>query len=496
MNPFTALGFLAISAWQLLNVKTIIQKKSIVHVISIMLPFGVFLLGFMRLLDIAARTNFSPDYLLYTSDIGNARISPVTAFNFIFCGLAMMFFNRRSYRKSNLVLLFMTPVFTASVISFFGYLIANSNMLTLKPFVPMALHTSLCFIALVANFIFLYPKNIFTQIIMSKDSGGYTSRKLLPYIFIVPLLLGFLRYHGERLGLYDAGFGVAIIVVGTILVFIVVVLRQALELSKIDTYRREAEEKVQERSEELINANTQLDLKNKELEQFTYAASHDMQEPLRKIQIYSSVLLNNNTDRLDEKSINNLSKISLSVRRMKTIIDDLLKYSHQTREDQKFILTDLNTIFENIELDLELVILQKNAVITRDNLPSINAVPTQIHQLFYNLITNALKFIKTGVTPQIQIKKEEVTGEELKHLTINENKNYVHISITDNGIGFEQQYEEKIFSLFNRLHVWAEYEGTGIGLALCKKIAENHGGFIWANSHPGEGSTFHVLMPI
>ena len=494
MNPFTALGFIAISVWQILQLRKNDTGSESHRVISFALGLLVFIMGFVRLLDIIAGTNFSPDDLLYASQIGNGRIAPLSAFSFCMCGLTMLFCRAGLWK--NMVLIFMIPVFIVSIISLFGYLIGINDILVMRPFVPMALPTTLCFLGLVVSFLFLFPQNVFTRIIKSKDSGGYTARRLLPFIVFVPLILGFLRYHGERLGFYNSGFGIAMLLVGAMFIFIIVVLRQSKELSKIDHYRKKAETKVQLRTEEVIKANAELNLKNKELEQFTYAASHDMQEPLRKVQVYSSILLHHNADKLDENSVRHLNKIDVSVTRMKTIIDDLLKYSHQTREDQLFVGTDLNLIIENIESDLELVIQQKKAVIKKEILPSVNVVPSQVHQLFYNLISNALKFSKPGVIPQIEIDNGTGKDEEIiKQLITGKSKQYVHICVSDNGIGFEQQYAEQIFSLFSRLHNKNDYEGTGIGLALCKKIVENHEGNIWTKSTPGEGSTFHVLLP-
>ncbi|HEV7330269.1 MAG TPA: PAS domain S-box protein [Flavisolibacter sp.] len=250
------------------------------------------------------------------------------------------------------------------------------------------------------------------------------------------------------------------------------------------------QQRVKERTQE-------LESKNRELEQFAYAASHDMQEPLRKIATFSNFMLEHNNTQLDERGKSYLSKIGTSVQRMKNIIDDLLQYSHQTREDRQFLPTDLSTVIGEIESDLDLVMEQKDAVVEKSSLPTVVAVHNQLHQLFYNLITNALKFAKPGVPPRIYIRGESVANDDLpQSSSLDREKAYVLITVSDNGIGFEQEYAGQIFTLFKRLHGRSEYEGTGIGLALCKKIAENHGGTIWAEGRPGEGATFHVLLPV
>jgi hypothetical protein len=250
------------------------------------------------------------------------------------------------------------------------------------------------------------------------------------------------------------------------------------------------QQRVKERTQE-------LESKNRELEQFAYAASHDMQEPLRKIATFSNFMLEHNNSQLDDRGKGYLSKIGASVQRMKNIIDDLLQYSHQTREDRQFLPTDLSGVIAEIESDLDLVIEQKDAVIEKDLLPTVVAVHNQLHQLFYNLITNALKFARPGLPPRIHIRCEEKTGADLPPgRNFDREKTYVQITVSDNGIGFQQEYAGQIFTLFKRLHGRSEYEGTGIGLALCKKIAENHGGAIWAEGRPGEGATFHVVLPL
>jgi PAS domain S-box-containing protein len=250
------------------------------------------------------------------------------------------------------------------------------------------------------------------------------------------------------------------------------------------------QQRVKERMQELEG-------KNRELEQFAYAASHDMQEPLRKIATFSNFMLEYNNAQLDERGKGYLAKIGASVQRMKNIIDDLLQYSHQTREDRQFLPTDLSEVIAEIESDLDLVIEQKGAVIEKEPLPTVVAVHNQLHQLFYNLITNALKFSKPGLPPYIYIGCEERYGADLPQIpNLDSEKLYVLITVKDDGIGFEQEYAAQIFTLFKRLHGRSEYEGTGIGLALCKKIAENHGGAIWAEGRQGEGATFHVVLPV
>ena len=236
---------------------------------------------------------------------------------------------------------------------------------------------------------------------------------------------------------------------------------------------------------ELEKKRQELEKSNKELEQFAYAASHDMQEPLRKIRTFASFLMDHAASKLNEFERSYLQKIDASSHRMKNIIDDLLNYSHHTRE-RKFEKMDLQSVVQNAVKDLELMIEQKKASVSWDQLPEIEAIPVQIEQLFYNLINNSLKFSNPSVQPVVHIGCSNC----------NSNDSFAEIFIRDNGIGIDPRYAEKIFMLFHRLNDRKSYEGTGIGLALCKKIVENHKGEIWVKSNEGEGSTFFIRLPI
>jgi PAS domain S-box-containing protein len=254
------------------------------------------------------------------------------------------------------------------------------------------------------------------------------------------------------------------------------------------TQQKEAEEK-------LAAYTAELEIQNSELEQFAYVASHDLQEPLRKIQTFAEVIQENMNDR--EFVGRYFKKLEDSARRMSDLIKSLLNYSRLSKENNNsnFVKVDLNLLLNEIKIDFELLIEEKNATIVSENLPVITGNYIQLGQLFSNLISNALKF--TQQRPLIEISSEIVQASNItdapKPL---KEKQYVKIAFKDNGIGFEQEYSKLIFSLFQRLHgKQSSYAGTGIGLALCKKIAENHNGFIVANSSPGKGAVFMVYLP-
>ena len=258
------------------------------------------------------------------------------------------------------------------------------------------------------------------------------------------------------------------------------------------TFAKELEEKVFERTRELKATNEVLEKTNRELEQFAYIASHDLQEPLRKIQTFADILKRNIHDEVSAKKY--FSKIDSSAQRMGELIKSVLDYSRLPVNPGQLRLTDLNEVLENVKSDLELTISDKNAVIENTVLPAIPGVPLQLQQLFSNLIGNALKF--SSDKPGIQVTSRAVNGMELADLfQADPAKQYVELLFKDNGIGFENRYKDQIFTIFQRLHGWQQYSGTGIGLALCKKIVENHQGFITAESQPGKGATFKVYLP-
>ncbi|HEY0047279.1 MAG TPA: CheR family methyltransferase [Flavobacterium sp.] len=259
-------------------------------------------------------------------------------------------------------------------------------------------------------------------------------------------------------------------------------------LMKIAARRCEMEISRQRNERMLAEKNVELERNNKELESFNYIASHDLQEPLRKIQLFCSRILDKDQKKLSETSIRYFDSVNNAADRMQNLIDALLSYSTVNNSEMTFEMTDLNTVIFEAVTDLEDVISSKNGTVKVPNkLPKISAIPIQIRQLFANLISNGIKYSKNDVAPEIIITSDLVEENFIK---------YLKISIADNGIGFEQQYANKIFELFQRLHGKIDYVGTGIGLAICKKIAQNHNGFIKVTSEPGVGSTFCVFIPI
>src|SRR5450432_2518671 len=249
-------------------------------------------------------------------------------------------------------------------------------------------------------------------------------------------------------------------------------------------------------NEEKEKRAAELIIANKELLAFTYVSSHDLQEPLRKIQTFVTIILDKENKNLSDNGKYNFQRIQLAAGRMQQLIEDLLAFSRISTTEHKFEKTDLNIIIEEVKADLKDTILEKKAVIEVAELCSADIIFFQFRQLMSNLISNALKFSHPGIPPHILITSRIVKGNKLNHEKLSSEKNYCHITIKDNGIGFEPHFSHRIFEVFQRLHSKEEYAGTGIGLAIVKKIIENHNGIITATSELNNGSTFDIYIPV
>lgn len=267
------------------------------------------------------------------------------------------------------------------------------------------------------------------------------------------------------------------------------------DITKQKNFAEALEKKVWERTKELAEANLQLQQSNVELNQFAYIASHDLQEPLRKVRTFTDLMQLSLGD-VPDKAKNYINKIQNSTERMQTLINDVLKFSLLSKERENFANVDLNNILIKVLDDYELLIEQKGAKITAEILPSIEAISLQMSQLFTNIISNALKFSSKERNLEIFIRAQQLQQKEVqKYKELNKDKIHYLIEFKDNGIGFSQENANQIFTIFQRLHGKTEYSGTGIGLAMCKKITLNHHGTIYAKSLLNEGTSFIIILP-
>ncbi|UPT71312.1 MAG: ATP-binding protein [Flavobacterium sp. JAD_PAG50586_2] len=234
---------------------------------------------------------------------------------------------------------------------------------------------------------------------------------------------------------------------------------------------------------------------NKELEAFAFISSHDLQEPLRKIQTFSSRILDEEYENLSEKGKYHFNRIQYSALRMQTLIQDLLAYSRTTASERVFEKSDLTIIIQEVMETMQEELNEKQTIVELSNLGEVNIIPFQFRQLLQNLITNSIKFGKPGEPPHISIKGDYIKYEK-STITFQIPVDHYHIEFSDKGIGFDLEYKERIFELFQRLHKKEEFDGTGIGLTIVKKIVHNHNGVIFANGELGQGAQFNIYIPV
>lgn len=261
-------------------------------------------------------------------------------------------------------------------------------------------------------------------------------------------------------------------------------------------FLNELEKQVQERTAELNEKNRELENMNKELQSFAYISSHDLQEPLRKIQTFSSRIMEKEHSNLSENGRDNFRRMQSAANRMQKLIEDLLAYSRSSNAEHKYEITPLDKVISEVLDDMKEELQQKQAQVNVSVNCDLKMIPFQFRQLINNLIANSLKFSHPGIPPEITIKSSILSAETFDMPKLEKDSKYCHICISDNGIGFEPHYSDKIFGLFQRLHGRSQFAGTGIGLAIVKKIVENHEGVITAKSSLGEGATFDIYIPV
>jgi len=252
---------------------------------------------------------------------------------------------------------------------------------------------------------------------------------------------------------------------------------------------------VQESKNKLEDSIQELKKMNDELQSFAYISSHDLQEPLRKIQTFVGRILDKEHQNLSELGKNYFQRMQDAAIRMQTLIEDLLAYSRTNTTERIFKKTDLSEIIEDVKNEFKEFIFEKNAVVELGEMCHCHTIPFQFRQLLHNLLGNSLKFAKPGIPSRIKIQSKMVQGGNLDIPGVNAQKNYCHLAFEDNGIGFEPKYKDRIFEVFQRLHGKSEFKGTGIGLAIVKKIVDNHNGIIVATGEPDKGARFDIYIP-
>jgi signal transduction histidine kinase len=394
------------------------------------------------------------------------RMSEMVALSFAGSGGALMLLDSRRAPTATEILALIVAL--VSLTGLVGYAYDVRPFYAVDQFSAVALHTALGFTALALGILCARPDRGIVAVVIGDTAGGAMARRLLPVALALPLALGWLQLQGERAGVYPAAFGTGWFAVSAVVILVAAILWYAVSLSRSDAERRRGEQ--------------ELARSNEELERFAYVASHDLQEPLRMVASYVQLLAKRYKGKLDRDADEFIAFAVDGAVRMQVLIEDLLAVSRVGTRGAPLTPTDANAVLERAIASLRLAIDEAGASVTSDRLPVVAADAGQLEHVFLNLISNALKF-RGAAAPRVRISAAARGGQWI-------------FSVRDNGIGMEPQYFGRIFLLFQRLHGKTQYPGTGIGLAIAKKIVERHGGRIWVESEPGRGSCFFFSLPV
>ncbi len=477
MNPLSALLFI-IAGCALLRAGRRNRKRPDPLVL---ISGGIILLGgATKIAECFFSFDLNLDQILFHRQVsssglhGPSEIAMNSAVSFICCGLALLLLDvqtKRGYRPAQAFLLVVGLIALLALIGY-GY-----RVLPLSSFgsqIPMALNSAICFELFAAAALSVRPSRGLMMVITSDTTGGAMARRLLPAAILIPLILGALLFSSVKHGIFAMESGISLFAFANIVLFTTVIWWNAKLLFWAEEERLKAMEKLKQTTRDLERSNM-------ELQQFAYVASHDLTEPLRMVVSYLELLTSRAREKLDEEDREFIGYAVDGARRMQTLIQDLLAYARVDTRGRPLEPTDCEWVLESVLANLKLAIHESNTVIEHDPLPTVQGDVIQLTQVFQNLIGNAIKF-RGKENPRVHVGARREEAQWIFH-------------VKDNGIGIDPKNFERIFVLFQRLHTRQQYPGTGMGLAICKKIIERHGGRIWVESKPGEGTTFFFTIP-
>ena len=484
MSPFTALSFvcLGLASWRFATQKRTSAKSEHQYHdwFALALALFVALTGALRLTDYLFGLGLPLERLLLNwrvQEVGifpPSELAPNTALNFLLAGVALVLLWLEPRCAVTWTPCLVLVCGAISLLALIGYTYRILLLYRVGMSVPMALDSAIGFTLFTVAFFAARPRGKLMSVLTSKTTGGAVARRLIPVAILIPWGLGAMLLLGEKAGYYGRDYAISIFAVSSIVIFTGLIWWNSRLLYEADLERMQAEEQLRKTSENLERSNG-------ELQQFAYAASHDLFEPLRMVVSYLQLLNQRFGTGLVPQAREFIGFAVDGAERMQALIQDLLAYSRVDMRGGSFNTVDCEQAFSAAVANLKVAIEETGAVVRHGQLPRIAGDSVQIAQVFQNLIGNALKF-HGNKPPEVDVAAQP-RGEEWLFY------------VRDNGIGIEPRNFERIFVIFQRLHTRTEYAGTGIGLALCKKIIERHGGKIWVESIPGKGSTFLFTLP-
>lgn len=397
-----------------------------------------------------------------------------TALCFICCGVALLLLDvetRRGFRPAQV---FVIALGLVGLLALIGYAYRVLPLSSIGSKIPMAFNSAIGFELFSLAALAARPGEGVMKVITSDTTGGAMARRLLPAAVLIPLILGALRFSSEKHGILEIEYGISLFAFANIVLFATVIWWNAKLLFQAEQERLQAMEKLKHLTRDLERSNS-------ELQQFAYAASHDLTEPLRMISSYLELLNSRAHEKLGAEEEEFIGYALDGARRMQALVKDLLEYARVDTRGRPLEPTDSERVLETVLANLKLAISENRAVIEHEPMPVVKGDRAQLMLVFQNLIGNAIKF-RGKADPRIHVGARQDNGEWI-------------FQVKDNGIGIEPKNFSRLFVLFQRLHTRQEYPGTGMGLAICKKIVERHGGRIWVESKPNEGSTFFFTLP-
>ena len=481
MNPTTAMGLLlaGVALWN--SPSTARVPKGRRRIGAAVLGALVACLGGLRLVDLLFGLGLGIDQVLFSSRLDHGTAYPPgemasnTALDFVLIGGALVLLNTSAPRTFSIAQALAVVAGWIGLLAMIGYTYHVILFYRLGSGLPMALDTAVGFGLLCLSFLTAWPGRGVLAVITSRTTGGAMARRLLPMAILVPWGLGGMLLVAEQAGYFGKEFAVSVFAVLTIILFASLLWWNARLLYCIDLDRLGAEAQLRSTSADLQRSNT-------DLQQFAHMASHDLFEPLRMVTSYLQLLEHKHKNRLDPQGLEFLGFAIEGARRMEALIQDLLEYSRVDVRAYPFQPTDCEQVLAAALANLKVALEESGAEVIHDPLPTVLGDRVQLTQLFQNLIGNAIKF--RGAAPsRIEVRVQLKVGEWL-------------FLVRDNGIGIDPKDFARIFIIFQRLHTRQQYPGTGMGLAICKKIVERHGGRIWVESLPGQGSSFYFTLPV